>query len=78
MQPPANRGELALLLWNAANQPEPKKQPAFTDVSDIETAKAAQWAIEAGLMESDSSGKFAPTERVTRLKVFKAWKGAGH
>ena len=75
---PANRGELALLLWNAANQPEPKKQPAFTDVSDIETAKAAQWAIEAGLMESDSSGKFAPTERVTRLKVFKAWKGAGH
>lgn len=75
---PANRGELALLLWNAADKPEPEKQPAFTDVSDLETAKAAQWAIEAGLMETESSGKFAPAKRVTRLKVFKTWKAAGH
>lgn len=75
---PANRGELALLLWNAADKPEPEKQPAFTDVSDLETAKAAQWAIEAGLMETESSGKFAPAKRVIRLKVFKTWKAAGH
>ena len=75
---PANRGELALLLWNAADKPEHEKQPAFTDVSDLETAKAAQWAIEAGLMETESSGKFAPAKRVTRLKVFKTWKAAGH
>ena len=75
---PANRGELALLLWNAADKPEPEKQPAFTDVSDPETAKAAQWAIEAGLMETESSGKFAPEKRVTRLKVFKTWKAANH
>ena len=75
---PANRGELALLLWNAADKPEPEKQPAFTDVSDLETAKAAQWAIEAGLMETESSGKFAPAKRVTRQKVFKTWKAAGH
>lgn len=75
---PANRGELALLLWNAADKPEPEKQPAFTDVSDLETAKAAQWAIEAGLMETESSGKFAPAKRVTRLKVFKTWKAANH
>ena len=75
---PANRGELALLLWNAADKPEPEKQPAFTDVSDPETAKAAQWAIEAGLMETESSGKFAPAKRVTRLKVFRTWKAAGH
>lgn len=75
---PANRGELALLLWNAADKPEPEKQPAFTDVSDLETAKAAQWAIEAGLMETESSGKFAPAKRVTRLKVFRTWKAAGH
>ena len=75
---PANRGELALLLWNAADKPEPEKQPAFTDVSDLGTAKAAQWAIEAGLMETESSGKFAPAKRVTRLKVFKTWKAAGH
>ena len=73
---PANRGELALLLWNAADKPEPEKQPAFTDVSDLETAKAAQWAIEAGLMETESSGKFAPAKRVTRLKVFRTWKAA--
>ena len=75
---PANRGELALLLWNAAGKPEPEKQPAFTDVSDLETAKAAQWTIEAGLMETDSSGKFAPAKRVTRLKVFRTWKAAKH
>lgn len=75
---PANRGELALLLWNAADKPEPEKQPAFTDVSDLETAKAAQWAIEAGLMETESSGKFAPAKRVTRLKVFKTWKAAAN
>ena len=75
---PANRGELALLLWNAADKPEPKNQPAFTDVSDPETAKAAQWAIEAGLMETESSGKFAPAKRVTRLKVFRTWKAAKH
>ena len=75
---PANRGELALLLWNAANKPEPENQPAFTDVSDLETAKAAQWAIEAGLMETESSGKFAPAKRVTRLKVFRTWKAANH
>ena len=75
---PANRGELALLLWNAADKPEPKNQPAFTDVSDPETAKAAQWAIEAGLMEIESSGKFAPAKRVTRLKVFRTWKAAKH
>lgn len=75
---PANRGELALLLWNAADKPEPENQPAFTDVSDPETAKAAQWAIEAGLMETESSGKFAPAKRVTRLKVFRTWKAAGH
>ena len=75
---PANRGELALLLWNAADKPEPEKQPAFTDVSDLETAKAAQWAIETGLMETESSGKFAPAKRVTRLKVFRTWKAAKH
>ena len=75
---PANRGELALLLWNAADKPEPENQPAFTDVSDLETAKAAQWAIEAGLMETESSGKFAPAKRVTRLKVFRTWKAANH
>lgn len=75
---PANRGELALLLWNAADKPEPEKQPTFTDVSDPETAKAAQWAIEAGLMETESSGKFAPAKRITRLKVFRTWKSAGH
>ena len=75
---PANRGELALLLWNAADKPEPENQPAFTDVSDPETAKAAQWAIEAGLMETEGSGKFAPAKRVTRLKVFRTWKAAKH
>ena len=39
---PANRGQLALLVWNAAGRPEPAAAPAFADVADADMAKAAQ------------------------------------
>lgn len=47
---PKTRAELALLLWNTAGRPAPAAQPAFTDITDPDTAQAAQWAVETGLM----------------------------
>lgn len=45
---PKTRAELALLLWNTAGRPAPAAQPAFTDITDPDTAQAAQWAVETG------------------------------
>lgn len=39
---PASRGQLALLVWNTAGRPEPVNAPAFADVTDPDTARAAQ------------------------------------
>ena len=47
---PANRGQLALLVWNTAGRPEPAGAPAFADVADADMAKAAQWCTEQGTM----------------------------
>ena len=33
---PANRGQLALLVWNTAGRPEPVNTPAFADVADAD------------------------------------------
>ena len=49
---PANRGQLALLVWNTAGRPEPVNTPAFADVADADTAKAAQWCVEQGIMDA--------------------------
>ena len=46
---PTNRGELAMLIWTQKGKPEPAAEPDFTDVSDTELAKAAQWCVEQGL-----------------------------
>ena len=43
---PENRAQTALLLWNTAGRPEPAEAPAFADVADPDTAKAAQWCVE--------------------------------
>ena len=72
---PTTRGELALLLWNDAGKPEPAEQPAFTDISDADTAKAAQWVVEAGLMTAEDD-TFAPAKRVFKWDVIKAWRQA--
>ena len=42
---PKTRAELALLLWNTAGRPAPAAQPAFADITDPDTAQAAQWAV---------------------------------
>ena len=54
---PANRGQLALLIWTEKGKPEPAAQPAFADITDAEQAKAAQWCVEQGLLDA-REGKF--------------------
>ena len=71
---PKTRAELALLLWNTAGRPAPAAQPAFTDITDPDTAQAAQWAVETGLMTSKSADRFKPEKSVTRWKAIRSWK----
>ena len=73
---PANRGELAILLWNAAGRPEPAALPAFTDVSDPELAKAAAWCIASGRMTAQEDGTFAPEQRMWKHQVLEVLKAA--
>ena len=71
---PKTRAELALLLWNTAGRPAPAAQPAFTDIPDPDTAQAAQWAVETGLMTPKSADLFKPEKSVTRWKAVRSWK----
>ena len=71
---PKTRAELALLLWNTAGRPAPAAQPAFTDITDPDTAQAAQWAVETGLMTPKSADLFKPEKSVTRWKAIRSWK----
>lgn len=68
---PKTRAELALLLWNTAGRPAPAAQPAFTDITDPDTA---QWAVETGLMTPKSADLFKPEKSVTRWKAIRSWK----
>ena len=72
---PATRGELALLLWQNAGRPEPAALPAFADTADAETAKAAQWCTEQGLLTTED-GAFHPEQKVTKYRVIRIWKQA--
>lgn len=71
---PKTRAELALLLWNTAGRPAPAAQPAFADIPDPDTAQAAQWAVETGLMTPKSADRFKPEKSVTRWKAVRSWK----
>lgn len=71
---PKTRAELALLLWNTAGRPAPAAQPAFADITDPDTAQAAQWAVETGLMTPKSADRFKPEKSVTRWKAVRSWK----
>ncbi len=72
---PATRGDLALLLWLNAGRPEPAALPAFADTADAETAKAAQWCTEQGLLTAED-GAFHPEQKVTKYRVIRIWKQA--
>ena len=73
---PANRGQLALLVWNNAGRPEPAAQPAFADVADADMAKAAQWCAEQGIMEAKSADTFKPEGWTPKFNVIKTWNKA--
>lgn len=71
---PENRAQTALLLWNTAGRPEPAAQSAFPDVADPDTAKAAQWCVEQGLMNLKFRGRFAPDGSSPAYKTLNAYR----
>ena len=73
---PANRGQLALLVWNTAGRPEPVNTPAFADVADADTAKAAQWCVEQGLLDAKSESTFKPEGWMPKFKTIEIWNKA--
>lgn len=73
---PANRGQLALLVWNTAGRPEPVNTPAFADVADADTAKAAQWCVEQGIMDAKSESTFKPEGWMPKFKTIEVWERA--
>ena len=75
---PVTRAELARLVWDHAGNPEPVNAPAFADVDaadDADTAKAAQWCTEQGLLKT-VDGRFLPGVWVPRWKVIQVWNKA--
>ena len=72
---PTNRGELAMLIWTQKGKPEPAAEPDFTDVSDAELAKAAQWCVEQGLLTAED-GKFEPDGWTPKWRVIQVWNQA--
>lgn len=73
---PADRGQLALLLWQHAGKPEPAAQPAFVDVTDTEMAQAAQWCVEQGYLTVKNGGAFDPDGWVPKAKTIQVWNRA--
>ena len=72
---PANRGQLALLIWTEKGKPEPAAQPAFADVADADMAKAAQWCTEQGTMDAKGD-RFEPEGWTPKFKVIEVWNKA--
>ena len=72
---PANRGQLALLIWTEKGKPEPAGAPAFADVADPDMAKAAQWCTEQGAMDAKGDC-FEPEGWTPKFKVIEVWNKA--
>ena len=70
---PRTREQLAVLLWSTAGKPEPAAPAVYSDVAEPDTAKAARWAVEAGLLPDKGEGAFTPGKRVTKVQVIRAW-----
>ena len=74
---PANRGELAQLLWNAAGRPEAGAVvTVYPDITDADQQAAARWCTEQGLLTARSDGTFAPDGRVPKWRVIEVWNKA--
>ena len=42
-------------------------------MAEPDTAKAARWAVEAGLLPDMGEGVFTPGKHVTKVQVIRAW-----
>ena len=79
---PQNRAELAVLLWQDAENPEPVSTTLYSDISDEVSAiqQAARWAVENDLMEQldadEHPDHFDPFVPVTFSDSIRAWKKA--
>ena len=74
---PATRGELALLLWNAAGRPEAGAVvTVYPDITDADQQAAARWCTEQGLLTARSDGTFAPDGWVPKWRVIEVWNHA--
>ena len=76
---PSNRIELAELLWERADKPEPVSTALYDDIDedDPDAQKAARWAVEQDLMKDDAdNNKFNPYFPVSKLRVCLTWNAA--
>ena len=72
---PANRSELALLVWNHAGKPAPA---AVLPADATDTQKAIAWAVENDLLKAakDNSETYVDTDSVSRVEVIRVWNKA--
>ena len=76
---PSNRIELAELLWEHADKPEPVSTALYSDIDegDTDAQKAARWAVEQDLMKDDAdNNKFNPYFPVSKLRTCLTWNAA--
>ena len=77
---PANRQEMALLIWEKAGKPEPASTELFEDIDadDTDAQKAARWMVEQELMSvsEDAPNEFHPLKAVSRLRICVTWHDA--
>ena len=79
---PSNRIELAELVWERADKPEPQNMTdenlyADIDADDTDAQKAAHWMVEQELMKFDEdNNKFHPCFPVSKLRVCLTWQNA--
>lgn len=79
---PSDRIELAELVWERADKPEPQNMTdenlyADIDAADTDAQKAAHWMVEQELMKFDEdNNKFHPCFPVSKLRVCLTWQNA--
>jgi len=79
---PSDRIELAELVWERADKPEPQNMTdenlyADIDADDTDAQKAAHWMVEQELMKFDEdNNKFHPCFPVNKLRVCLTWQNA--
>ena len=79
---PSDRIELAELVWERADKPEPQNMTdenlyADIDADDTDAQKAAHWMVEQELMKFDEdNNKFHPCFPVSKLRVCLTWQNA--